>query len=352
MRALPVGKARGLYNRPMQLRQNVDLTAFNTFGLSARAAWYAEVHGPDDLQAARASGHALVVLGGGSNIVLAGDLDALVLRMLTKGVQVERETSSHVWVRAAAGEVWNDLVQWTLAQGLGGLENLSLIPGTVGAAPVQNIGAYGVELENVFESLEAFDLDTGAMRSFNHADCRFAYRDSVFKHEARRHVIVSVCLRLARDWRPVLGYRELADELQARGQHAPTPRAVSEAVIAIRTRKLPDWRTLGNAGSFFQNPVVDAARYAALKAEHPDLPAHVQADGRYKLAAGWLIDRAGWKGRTLGHAGVYEKQALVLVNRGGATGREVLALAQAIVDTVREQFGVSLEREPVVLGAS
>lgn len=350
MRVLPVGKARDLYNRPMQLRHNVDLTAFNTFGLTAYAARYAEIHGLEDLQAARITGHALVVLGGGSNIVLAGDLDALVVRMLTKGMQIERETPTHVWVRAAAGEAWNDFVQWTLEHGFGGLENLSLIPGTVGAAPVQNIGAYGVELEHVFESLEAFDLDTGAIHSFSHADCRFGYRDSVFKHEARRYVIVSVCLRLARDWRPVLGYRELADELQARGLDAPTPRDVSAAVVAIRTRKLPDWRVLGNAGSFFQNPVVDAARYAALKAAHPDLPAHAQPDGRYKLAAGWLIDRAGWKGRTLGHAGVYEKQALVLVNRGGATGQEVLALARAIVDAVREKFDVSLEREPVLLG--
>ncbi len=335
----------------MQLRQHVDLAPFNTFGIHAYAASFAEVRSIADLEAARMLGRPIEVLGGGSNIVLTGDVDALVLHMAIAGQQIERTTDTHVYVRAGAGESWHEFVRWTIDQGLGGLENLSLIPGTVGAAPVQNIGAYGVELDSVFEALDAFDLETGAMRTFDRAQCRFAYRDSIFKHEAAgRYVTTSVVFRLPRDWQPHLSYRELADELRARGIGAPTPREVSDAVIAIRTRKLPDWREIGNAGSFFKNPVVDADRYAALKAAHPDLVAHAQTDGSFKLAAGWLIDRAGWKGRTLASAGVYEKQALVLVNRGGATGADVLALAQAITHDVMSRYGVALEREPVLLG--
>jgi UDP-N-acetylmuramate dehydrogenase len=251
-------------------------------------------------------------------------------------------------VRAAAGENWHGLVQWTLAHGLPGLENLSLIPGSAGAAPIQNIGAYGSELKDVFHSLTAFDFDSGELLSLDRAACRFGYRDSVFKHELRdRAVILDVTFALPKQWRPKLGYAELAREIEARGIGLPDAQAISEAVIAIRRRKLPDPAQVGNAGSFFKNPVVPADKRDALLAAHPQLVSHVQPDGSYKLAAGWLIDRCGWKGRTLGAAGVYERQALVLVNRGQASGQEIASLARAIQEDVARAFGVMLEPEPV-----
>lgn len=336
----------------MFIRTGVDLAPYNTFGITACAARFAELRTADDVRAAVATGERLTVIGGGSNIVPVGNVDGLVVHVALAGMSIERTSSEAIWVRAAAGESWHALVRWTLDQGWGGLENLSLIPGTVGAAPVQNIGAYGVELDCVFTSLEAIDLATGANQSFDRAACAFGYRDSMFKRASGRYLITSVLLRLPRIWRPVLTYRELADELHARALHAPSPGEISDAVCAIRRRKLPDWRELGNAGSFFKNPTVDARLHAQLKSRHPDLPAHLQADGSYKLAAGWLIERAGWKGRVMGRAGVYEKQALVLVNRGGASGAEVLALAAAIAADVKARYGVGLEREPVLIGAA
>lgn len=338
----------------MLVSEQVDLAPYNTFGIAARAARCAEVRSLEDLHALICGNRdRIVVLGGGSNVVLAGDVDALVLRIGIRGLALERETNDAVYVRAGAGEGWHEFVRWTMAQGWGGLENLSLIPGTVGAAPIQNIGAYGVELESVFASLDAVDLASGSSLRFDRSACRFGYRDSVFKHEAAgRYAITSVQLRLPRPWRANLSYRELADELAARRITTPNPRDVSDAVIAVRTRKLPDWRVLGNAGSFFKNPVIDPAHHARIKAAHPELVSHAQAEGGFKLAAGWLIDRAGWKGRVLGRAGVYEKQALILVNHGGATGAEVLALADAIAADVQARFGVRLEREPVIIGGA
>ena len=336
----------------MDIRTGVDLAPYNTFGIAARAARYAELRTEEDVREAIATGERLTVIGGGSNVLPVGDVDGLVVRIALTGLAVEQTTPEAVWVRAAAGESWHALVLWTIEHGWGGLENLSLIPGTVGAAPVQNIGAYGVELDSVCACVEAVDVVTGAKQRFDRAACGFGYRDSIFKRTPGRYLITSVLLRLPRAWHPVLTYRELADELRARGLHDPTPHEISQAVCAIRRRKLPDTRELGNAGSFFKNPVVDARHHAQLKSMHPDLPAHVQPDGSYKLAAGWLIERAGWKGRAAARAGVYEKQALVLVNRGGATGADVLALAAAITADVRARYGVELEREPVLIGAA
>jgi UDP-N-acetylmuramate dehydrogenase len=238
-------------------------------------------------------------------------------------------------------------VQWTLAQGWGGLENLSLIPGTAGAAPIQNIGAYGVETKDLFHSLTVFDPASGGTRVMNRAECRFAYRDSVFKHEGRELIILDVTFALPKAWRANTVYGELAQELH--GIEAPAPQQVADAVIAIRRRKLPDPAVIGNAGSFFKNPVVPAEQCAELLARFPTLVHHKQADGSEKLAAGWLIDQCGWKGRSLGAAGVYAKQALVLVNHGGATGAEVVQLAQAIQDDVAARYGVRLEPEPVFI---
>jgi UDP-N-acetylmuramate dehydrogenase len=336
-------------------RRDVALDRLNTFGLPARAAWFATVTAPEALAAwVQAPGWRELrrfMLGGGSNVLLTGDFEGLVLHVRIPGRERVAEDSEAWMIRAGAGENWHDLVRWTLDQGWPGLENLALIPGTVGAAPIQNIGAYGLELAERFQQLEAVDLATGATVAFDRAACRFGYRDSAFKHAAAdRYLITAVTLRLPKRWRPVTRYADVARELDARGMARPTAREIAEAVIAIRSRKLPDPARVGNAGSFFKNPRVDAATFAALVARHPDLPHYPQSDGAVKLAAGWLIERCGWKGRTLGPAGVYENQALVLVNRGGARGTDVLRLARAIQASVRTAFGVELEPEPVILG--
>jgi UDP-N-acetylmuramate dehydrogenase len=350
----------------LDILSNFSLRGVNTFGIDARARAYLRVTRVEQLAQLRAdpalSSMPRLLLGGGSNIVLTGDVDALVLHMAIEGrallggiagaigEEVADAPDGAVLVRAGAGEPWHDFVQWTLAQGLGGLENMALIPGTVGAAPIQNIGAYGAEVKDRFHSLSVFDLASGALRTMDAAACRFGYRDSVFKHaEGAGLVIVAVTFALPRAWTPNLRYAELAQEVAARGLAAPSAQQVSDAVVAIRRRKLPDPAQIGNAGSFFKNPVVGADHCAALLAAHPALVHHAQPDGSEKLAAGWLIDQCGWKGRSLGAAGVYEKQALVLVNRGGATGADVVALARAIQADVLARFGVALETEPVFI---
>lgn len=332
-----------------------SLRAFNTFGIDAKAAAYLCVTGADELRAVREdpalAAMRRLVLGGGSNVLLLGDVDGLVLHMANLGIAVTGEDADHVFVTAQAGENWHRFVQWTLENGLPGLENLSLIPGSVGASPIQNIGAYGSEMADYFHSLAAFDFDTGETLALTKQDCAFGYRDSVFKHDLRdRAVIVAVTFALPKRWQPNLRYAELSTEISARGISSPTAHEISEAVIAIRTRKLPDPAKIGNAGSFFKNPVVTAEKRNALLAQHPALVSYLQGDGSYKLAAGWLIDQCGWKGKSLGAAGVHEKQALVLVNRGGASGAEILHLAKTIRNDVHASFGVLLEPEPVLAG--
>ncbi|HZX29564.1 MAG TPA: UDP-N-acetylmuramate dehydrogenase [Telluria sp.] len=334
------------------LQHGFSLRPFNTFGIDARARLYVRVDEPGQLEAALAdpalAALPRLVLGGGSNLLLTRDFDGLVLHMCTRGREIVGEDGAHVLVRAAAGENWHGFVQWTLEQGLGGLENLSLIPGTVGAAPIQNIGAYGAETRDVFHSLTVYDPVAGARRVLDGAACRFAYRDSVFKHADGRHLIIlDVTFALPKAWQPNLRYAELAQELA--GVAAPSARQVSAAVIAIRQRKLPDPAVIGNAGSFFKNPVVSRAQCEELLARYPNLVHHAQADGTEKLAAGWLIDQCGWKGKALGAAGVYPKQALVLVNLGGASGADVVALARAIQADVLARYGVALEPEPVFI---
>jgi UDP-N-acetylmuramate dehydrogenase len=338
----------------LSIEHDVSLQAFNTFGLPALARHYLRLTDPAQLDAlqgdARLAGLPRFVLGGGSNVLLTKDVEALVLHMALKGRQIVGEEDGKTLVRAGAGENWHAFVDYTLEQGLGGLENLSLIPGTVGAAPIQNIGAYGLEIKDVFHSLTVFDLATGARRSLKGPECRFGYRDSVFKHaDGARLVVLDVTFALPRAWKPNLRYAELAQALGAAGITAPTPRQVSDTVVAIRRRKLPDPLDIGNAGSFFKNPVVSGAQCAQLLERFPQLVHHAQPDGSEKLAAGWLIDQCGWKGKHLGAAGVYPKQALVLVNNGGATGLEVMALARAIQHDVQERFGVGLEPEPVFI---
>lgn len=327
------------------------LRRHNTFGFDVRARLAVHVRSEDDLVSALADPRArdlpLVVLGGGSNVVLTGDLDALVLLMEIPGYTALARDDAW-YVTAGAGENWHGLVGRTIADGMPGLENLALIPGTVGAAPIQNIGAYGVELRDRFARLRAYDRHAGTFVELDLHACAFAYRDSLFKQGgAGRYIITGVTLRLPRPWQPVLSYGELARELA--GTTDPAPSQVRDAIVAIRSRKLPDPAQIGNAGSFFKNPLVGAAQREALLADHPDLVSYAQPDGSYKLAAGWLIDRCGFKGQNDGPVGVYGKQALVLVHHGGGTGAALLALAGRIADTVEARFGVRIEPEPVVL---
>ena len=336
----------------LAIEHDFPLTSLNTFGLAASARRYLRVAGAAELAAVMAdpvlSSLPRLLLGGGSNLLLTRDFDGLVLHMAGEGKAIVGETATHVLVRGAAGENWHGFVQYTLAQGLGGLENMSLIPGTVGASPIQNIGAYGAEIKDVFHSLTVFDMASGEVRAMDAAACRFGYRDSVFKHaEGQGLAIIDVTFALPRAWQPNLRYAELAQALLEAGIDQPTPRQVSDTVVAIRRRKLPDPAVIGNAGSFFKNPVVSGEQCARLLAQFPALVHHAQPDGSEKLAAGWLIDQCGWKGRNLGAAGVYPKQALVLVNNGGATGAEVLALARAIQADVHARYGVMLDPEPV-----
>ncbi|WP_305072333.1 UDP-N-acetylmuramate dehydrogenase [Propionivibrio sp.] len=345
---------------PDFVEREANLSQRNTLALRAHAALYARVLSVEQL-ATLAEFYApgdcrFFILGGGSNLVLTGDFDGLVLHIALSGRALVGEDDEAWYVRAGAGENWHDFVQWTLAQGWPGLENLSLIPGTVGAAPIQNIGAYGLEAGERFHALTAFDLQTGETVRFDRAACRFGYRDSVFKQEGwhldGRFVIIDVTFRLPKRWQPLTGYADIARELAEHDPHGsarPTARQIADAVIAVRQRKLPDPARIPNTGSFFHNPVVEADTARRLLSAYPALPHYPQPDGRMKFAAGWLIEQAGWKGRDLGAVGMFEKQALVLVNRGGATGADVIALMQAVQRDVREKFGVELMPEPVFL---
>ena len=339
---------------PDFVRRDVALDHLNTFALSARANWFVDVTKSAQLVALTRTPDwrklRRFVLGGGSNLLLTGDFDGLVLHVCISGRDLIAEEADAWIVRAGAGENWYEFVRWTLDQGWLGLENLSLIPGTVGAAPIQNISAYGLEIAERFQHLEALDLATAEMVIFDRAACQFGYRDSVFKRAAAgRYLISAVTFRLPKRWQPITRYADVTRELEALGITHPTATDVSDAVIAIRRRKLPDPARIGNAGSFFKNPVVDAEGFGRFIARYPDAPYYPQPDGTIKLAAGWLIERCGWKGQDLGPAGVYEQQALVLVNRGGARGDDVLRLAQTIQDSVQTMFAVALEPEPVVL---
>ena len=334
----------------LQIQSDVSLKPFNTFGVDVRARLFAEAHSDADVREALtyAADHKveLLVIGGGSNLLLTGDIDALVLRMASRGIRLTHEDCGAAIVEAEAGEPWHPFVQEMLAQGLSGLENLSLIPGTVGAAPMQNIGAYGVEIKDVFHSLIALDRQSGELREFSLADCAFSYRDSIFKHETGRWLILRVRFRLSFAAKLHLDYGPVRQRLQEQGITEPTPIHVSRAICAIRSEKLPDPAVLGNAGSFFKNPLVSPELAARIRESHPGLVGYPQADGQVKLAAGWQIEQAGWKGFREGDAGVHALQSLVLVNYGTASGQDLRNLAQRIQADILERFGVSLEMEP------
>ncbi|MGZ5270435.1 MAG: UDP-N-acetylmuramate dehydrogenase [Ramlibacter sp.] len=353
----------------MIVEQNVALAPHNSFGIVAKARELVRVRGEADVLELLADPELAprpkFVLGGGSNIVLTGDVRALVLKVEIMGKRLVDDGPRSTIVEIGAGEGWHEAVRWTLEQGFPGLENLALIPGTVGASPVQNVGAYGVELQDRFESLDAIDLQTGRVFTLDAAQCAFGYRDSVFKHPppdeadstslprgmglAGRALILRVRLRLPKPWKPVLGYLDLERKMAESGVREPGARQIFDWVCAIRSAKLPDPRVIGNAGSFFKNPTVTPEQCTDIIAREPGIVHYPMLDGSVKLAAGWLIDACGWKGKSVGNAGVYEKQALVLVNRGGATGGEVVTLARAIQTSVYERFGIRLEPEPVVV---
>jgi len=338
----------------MRIESGVSLKPYNTFGLPAVAHTLVRIAGDADVR--QVVDHPTLgrapkfVLGGGSNIVLTRDMPQVVLKVEVMGRRLVEERADAWIVEAGAGENWHEFVMWTLAQGHPGLENLALIPGTVGAAPVQNIGAYGVELQDRFESLDVVDLVTGRSVSLHAHICAFGYRDSAFKHSlAGRSVITRVRFRLPRPWQPVLGYLELERKVAETGIAHPTAQQVADWIIAIRRAKLPDPAQIGNAGSFFKNPVVTPEQCRDIIGRDPEIVHYPMPDGSVKLAAGWMIDACGWKGKTVGRAGVYERQALVLVNRGGAIGSEVMTLARAIQESVYGRFGIRLEPEPVVV---
>ncbi len=332
------------------IQENVSLRPYNTFGFEASARLFVEIRSPDDLRAVLQNSALRrlprLLLGGGSNVLLRGDFEGLVLKISIPGIEVLRQTEAHVWLKAGAGETWHNLVEYTLTHNFAGLENLSLIPGSVGASPMQNIGAYGVEIKDVFDSLEALHLETGELRTFNHADCRFGYRESVFKHELRgQYAIVSVTFRLDKTPTFHVSYGDIQKTLTEMGVTTLSIQAVSEAVVRIRRSKLPDPAQVGNAGSFFKNPEIPKAQFDELKTRFPDLPGYPTSETAVKVPAGWLIERAGWKGRRFGAVGVHERQALVLVNYGGGTGQEIKDLAEKVQDSVEAQFGIRLTPE-------
>ena len=336
-------------------QHDYPLAPHTTFGLPARAAHYIELTDSGDLpeicRLPEFDATTVCWLGGGSNILFMQDFPSLVVRMATRGIRELERTPDSVLLEAQAGENWHGFVQSSLHMGLGGLENLSLIPGTVGASPVQNIGAYGVEVKDRIHSVRCFDVQAQEWRELSNAECRFAYRDSIFKHEGRqRYVITSVVFRLDTQFVPNVKYGDLAQVLAEQcGGRAPTAQDVAHAVCTIRRSKLPDPTVLGNVGSFYKNPLVDAAHAQTLLAQYPQMPHYPQPDGRMKLAAGWLIDQCGLKGKTIGGAAVHDKQALVLVNKNRATAADVRALSDEICRIVAQRFSVDLQPEPVWL---
>ena len=343
----------------MHFLRDFPLSSFNAFGVSATARQFAAVTSEQALMqwcAEHGEASPPFLMGGGSNLLLTHDIEAPVLQIAPRGKRVVFDEGNTVLVEAMAGEPWHPFVLWTLAQGLNGLENLSLIPGFVGAAPVQNIGAYGVEIADTLDSVTTIDTRTGEPREFASGECAFGYRDSVFKRADAgvrdRYAITRVRFRLSRKFTPRVDYGELKQELQTAAVSSPTATDVSRAVIAIRSRKLPDPKVIGNAGSFFKNPVVDRQIAQSLKAKFPAMPQYSADAEQVKIAAGWLIERAGWKGRRLSPtsaAAVHQNHALVLVNHGGATGEELWALALAVQADVQEKFGILLEPEPRVV---
>jgi len=335
-------------------REDVSLRKFNTFHINVSARYFTEINRFEQLQELISSGmltkNPLLILGGGSNMLFTGNVKGIVAHIANKGIEVIDRNQDSVLVKVEAGENWHDFVTFCVENGFGGIENLSLIPGNVGSCPIQNIGAYGVEIKDTFQSLEAVDIQTGELKVYNRDECRFGYRDSIFKNELKGKVVIwTVTFRLSLNPVVHIEYGAIRQELEASGVENPTIKDVSKAVCVIRQSKLPDPDLLGNAGSFFKNPTVEILFANELKESFPNLIYYPQGENKVKLAAGWLIEQCGWKGFRDGYAGVHENQALVLVNYGNAAGADILTLAHKIQNSVYERFGVKLEMEVNVI---
>jgi UDP-N-acetylmuramate dehydrogenase len=335
------------------IEHNISLKPYNTFGIDVKAKSFGRFGSLDELKNLlrnRDKETPLFILGGGSNILLTKDLPFFVLKNEISGIEIVNETETHVVVKVGSGVEWHSFVRYTVEKGWGGIENMSLIPGSVGASPMQNIGAYGAEIKDTFVSLEALHIDSLEVHTFNREQCRFGYRESVFKRALKdQYVIISVSYQLSKN--PVINttYGAIQSEIEVMGVSEITVDTVSQAVMNIRKSKLPDPKVLGNAGSFFKNPVVPREVFEQIAVNYPDVPHYPQESGEEKLAAGWLIEKAGWKGKRTGNCGVHEKQALVLVNYGGSTGGEIYDLSTSIIEDIRAKFGVTLEREVNIL---
>ena len=337
----------------MQIQSNFSLKSFNTFGIEAKAKNFVAVHSSDELKTVLAE-HAAepkFILGGGSNMLLTQDIDALVIHIDLKGKRIVKEDDNFVWVESMAGENWHEFVLWTIDQNFGGLENMSLIPGNVGTTPVQNIGAYGTEIKDTFVSCDAMKIDDQTMRTFSKEDCRFGYRESIFKQEAKnQYIITSVVFKLTkRNHNINTSYGDITKELALQNVTVPTLKDVSNAVIAIRQSKLPDPKILGNSGSFFKNPVISRSHFEKVQAQFPEIKFFEVSPTEVKVPAGWLIEQAGYKGFRKGDAGVHKNQALVLVNYGSATGQEILALSREVQQAVFDKYSIAIEAEVNVI---
>lgn len=336
----------------MKIKQNYNLAKLNTFGINAKAKFFAEVNSEQDLmeliKTSEFKNNERLFLGGGSNVLFTKDFDGIVILNKLKGIEILEENSEIVLIKAMAGENWHNLVLFSVGENLWGIENLALIHGTVGAAPVQNIGAYGVELKDVLENVEAINIETGEKKVFSNSECKFGYRDSIFKNELKgKYFILAVIFKLSKIPKPNLSYQGLKNYLENNplaGGEVKNSKDVSDAVAEIRKSKLPDPRTLGNAGSFFKNVYVDENDLKNLLEKYPDLP-YFKEENEIKIPAGWLIEQCGWKGKRIGNVGVHKNNALVLVNYGGATGEEILDLANQIIDSVFQKFGLKLTPE-------
>jgi UDP-N-acetylmuramate dehydrogenase len=337
----------------MTIQNNFSLKRYNTFGIEAKAKQFVAVHSLEDLKTVlqQNKSEPKFVLGGGSNMLLTRDIQALVIHIDLKGKKVLKEDADFVWVESQAGENWHEFVLWTIDQNFGGLENMSLIPGNVGTTPVQNIGAYGTEIKDTFVSCDAMTIATQEIKTFNKDACHFGYRESIFKHEAKdQFIITSVIFKLTkRNHKINTSYGDITKELEKQNVSSPTLKDVSNAVIAIRQSKLPDPAALGNSGSFFKNPIIPKEQYEKVHALHPEMPHYTVSETEVKVPAGWLIEKAGFKGKRFGDAGIHKNQALVLVNYGNATGQEILAVSRDIQTTVLKEFGIAIEAEVNVI---
>tara|TARA_B110000879_G_C11137642_1_gene498827 strand:- start:822 stop:1838 length:1017 start_codon:yes stop_codon:yes gene_type:complete len=334
----------------MNVLENYPLKKFNTFGINVKSKYLVEVNSTEEIleiiESEKFKNFKKLVLGGGSNVLFTKDYNGLIILNKIKGKKVTYQDADSVKLLVGAGENWHELVMYTVEKGWGGIENLSLIPGNTGTAPMQNIGAYGVEIKDTFVELEALEISTGKIEKFNKEKCKFAYRESIFKNEKKnQYIILNITLELNKNPKLSVNYGEIKNDLKNKNIHLPTIKDVSEAIISIRKRKLPDPKKIGNSGSFFKNPVVNFNKLKKLKEKHPNIVNYPINKNEFKIAAGWMIEKAGWKGKTINNYGVHKNQSLVLVNYGDAKGIEIYNLSKKIIVDIEEKFGISLVRE-------